>query len=152
MSMVMEIGAGAAGGLAGGMVMTVAMMVGKKIGTIDTPVPLKVERKLEEQAGVAGHTGPKQEKVLAMVEHMALSAGFGAAYPALRSKLGLRAMPSGPLYGLGIYALNLGGVGPALGATAGPWTEQPMTVGRRVMMHVAYGVVTALVAERVRRR
>ncbi len=152
MSMVEEIGAGAAGGLAGGLVMTVAMMVGKKIGTIDTPVPLKVERKLEEHAGVAGHTGPKQEKALAMVEHMALSAGSGAAYGALRSKLGLSAIPTGPLYGLGVYVLNLGEVGPALGATAGPWNEHPMTVGRRVMMHVVYGVVTALVAEQVRRR
>ncbi len=147
-----EIGAGAAGGLAGGMVMTTAMMVGKQMGILDTPVPLKVERKLEEHAGVAGQTSPKQEKALAMVEHMALSVGFAAAYGALRSRFGLRAIPSGPLYGLGVYALNLGGVGPALGATAGPWSEQPMTVGRRVMMHVVYGAVTALVAEQVRRR
>ncbi len=151
MSILQAAGAGAVGGLAGGMVMTAAMMVGKKTGTIDTPVPLKVERKLEEHAGVAGQTGPQQEKALAMVEHMALSAGFGAGYGALRSKLALRAIPSGPLYGLGVYVLNLGGVGPALGATAGSWNEQPMTVGRRVMMHIVYGAVTAFVAEQVRR-
>jgi len=43
------------------------------------------------------------------------------------------------------------GVGPALGLTRGPWTQQPMTVTRRVMMHALYGTVTAFVSRRVRR-
>jgi hypothetical protein len=152
MSVMEEVQAGAVGGLAGGMVMTAAMMAGKKTGMIEEPVPLKIEREVEERLGAAESTGPKQEKALALGEHLAISVAYGAGYGALRSALGLPAIPSGPLYGLGVYALNLVGLGPALGLTPGPWNEEPMTAGRRMMMHAVYGTVTALVSEQVRQR
>jgi hypothetical protein len=85
-----------------------------------------------------------------MAEHLMMSATLGAGYGALQAALDLPALPAGPLYGLSIYALMLGGVGPVLGVMAGPWNEESMTVGRRVMMHAVYGTVTALVYERMR--
>jgi hypothetical protein len=151
MNMINDIAAGVVGGLAGGMVMTAAMMVGKQTGMIETPVPLQIERELEERAGVAYRTDAGEEQVLALGEHLLISVAFGAGYGAFQSTLNLPALPTGPLYGLGVYALNLGGVGPALDLTPGPWNEEPMTVGRRMMMHAVYGMVTAFVFERVRR-
>ncbi len=82
---------------------------------------------------------------------VARTATFGAGYGALRALAHVSVVPGGPLYGLGIYGLTLMGIGPVLGLTRGPWTQQPMTVTRRVMMHALYGTVTACVSGRVRR-
>lgn len=144
--------AGIIGGLAGGTVMQAAMMMGQRTGMIETPVPLKIERQLEERAGIDEKTTPQQEQMLAMGEHMMISAAYGAGYGALQQTLGLPALPGGAIYGLGVYALNFAGLGPALGLMPGPWREEPMTVGRRMMMHAIYGTVTALVADQMRPR
>jgi hypothetical protein len=63
-----------------------------------------------------------------------------------------RPLPAGPLYGLGVYAISLVGVGPALGLTGGPWGERTPTAFRRVLLHLVYGTVTAVVDERLRGR
>ena len=142
---------GIVGGIAGGLVMAVGMETAQRAGLLKTPLPLRIERKLEARLGLARKTGPKQEKALAMGEHMLISALMGAAFGAMSGGFNLPALPSGPLFGLGLYALNLGSIGPALDLTRGPWDESSMTVGRRMMMHVLYGTILALVAERIRR-
>lgn len=147
-----EVLAGAVGGLAGGMMMMVVMTMGKKTGMIDRPLPLRVEQWAEEQAGVTEKTGAREEEVLSQGMHLVYSALQGAGYGALRAALDAPAIPSGPLYGLGTYGLNLGAILPALDLTKGPANEEPMTVGRRMMMHVAFGMVTGLVSEKVRAR
>ncbi len=50
---------------------------------------------------------------------------------------------------LGEHLLFSAALGALLGVTPGPWNQEPLTVGRQLMMHAVYGVVTALVAERV---
>lgn len=140
--------AGAIGGLAGGVVMTMAMTAGKKAGIIERPLPVRVERWATDRMGI-DRPAPEHEDAVAQGGHLVYSALLGAGYGALRSALDLPALPSGPLYGAGIYALTLGGVGPALGLTGGPWDEPKTTAGRRLMMHLVYGAVTAIVAEQV---
>lgn len=125
-----EIVAGAIGGLAGGLVMTPVMVVGKQTGLIEEPLPLKFERDQEERLGVTERTGPHAEQGIALGEHLLFSTAAGAGYGVLHGALGLRAIPAGPLYGLGVYALMLGGLGPALAVTPGPWSQHPVTVGR----------------------
>ncbi len=150
MSTVDDLVAGAVGGLAAGLIMTAFMTAAKETGMVEQPVPLKFERAFEEVAGVEERVGPTQAMVLSQAEHLAFSAALGAGYGVLSASLDLPALPAGPLYGLGVYALMLGGVGPMLDVTAGPWNEEATTAGRRVMMHLMYGTVTALVADRVR--
>lgn len=150
MSMEHDVVAGAIGGLAGGLVMTAVMTAGKQTGMIEQPLPLKFEREFEERAGIQERPGPTQAMVLSQAEHLVFSAALGAGYGALQSALDVPAIPAGPLYGLGVYAVVLGGIGPALDVTAGPWNEKPTTAGRRMMMHAVYGTVTALVFERAR--
>jgi hypothetical protein len=150
MSMGNDVVAGAIGGLAGGLVMMAVMMAGKQTGMIQQPLPLKFERKFEEIGGLEGRPGPTQVMVLSQTEHLLFSAVLGAGYGALQSALDLPAIPTGPLYGLSVYAMMLGGVGPALDVTAGPWNEELTTVGRRIMMHAVYGTMTALTFQRAR--
>ena len=149
MSLTKTIVAGAAGGLAGGLVMTAFMTVATRAGIIKTPLPVKVERWAEDQAGIQdGRTGIEEE-VTAQAGHLAFSAGLGALYGAMLSAFRLPAIPSGPIYGASLYALTLGALGPAAGITKGPWNEEPATAGRRLMMHLIFGTVTALVAQRL---
>ena len=151
MSTVDDLVAGAVGGLAAGLIMTAFMTAAKETGMVEQPVPLKFERAFEQAAGVEQRVGPTQAMVLSQAEHLAFSAALGAGYGMLSGSLDLPALPAGPLYGLGVYALMLGGVGPMLDVTAGPWNEELTTTGRRVLMHLMYGTVTAVVADRVRR-
>ncbi|MCZ7573237.1 MAG: hypothetical protein M5U01_32200 [Ardenticatenaceae bacterium] len=147
-----EMVAGAVGGLAGGMLMTAFMTGASKAGMIDETLPHKVEQYIEEQLDQQAQTGPTQEKMLAQSGHVVYSTLLGAGYGALRATFDWSPLPSGPLCGVCLYGLNLMGVGPALGITRGPWNEQRPTVMRRMMIHAAFGAMTALVSEQVRQR
>jgi hypothetical protein len=146
--MAREVAAGAVGGLAGGTGMIGLMMLGKRKGL--EPLPIKIERWAEDRLDVADRLGPRQETAAGMGGHLAYSAALGGVYGALRSAFNLPAVPTGPLYGLGLYAVNVLGIGPALGITKSPAKERPTVVRRQLMMHAFYGVVTALVANRMR--
>lgn len=151
MTIAKAIAAGAAGGLAGGLVMTALMTIATRAGVIETALPVKVERWAEDQAGVQERLTGIQEEATAQAAHLAFSAGLGALYGAMSSAFRLPPLPSGPIYGAGLYALDLGALGPAAAITKGPWNEKSTTAGRRLMMHVIFGTVTALVANRLGR-
>jgi hypothetical protein len=101
-----------------------------------------MELRKEVLAGIAG----------GLAGGTVLSALFGGGYGFLRWATRVSPIPAGPLYGMGVYAANLAGVGPLTRLTPGPWKEEPVTVGRRLMMHTVFGVVTALVSKKVRQR
>lgn len=143
-----EILAGVLGGLAGSLLMSAAMNMAEKQALIPETLPHRVERKLATRAGVTD-VSARQEKALAQGSHFAIGALYGASYGLLHHTLDLP-VAAGPLYGLGIYAANLVGLGPAFDLTEGPWNEEPKEVGRRMMMHALFGLVTAAVAEQVR--
>jgi hypothetical protein len=126
------------------------MLAGKRVGAVKVPVPLQVERKFEARLGLASRTSAQEEQRVAMGGHLLLSAALGAAYGLLQAALRQPPFPSGPLYGLGLYAVTLAGIGPALKLVPPPREQRPAAVGRQVMMHAVYGVVTALVADRAR--
>lgn len=144
--------AGAAGGLAGGLVMTSFMTIATRLGIIDTILPVKVARYAEEKARLDNRPSGLSEEVMAEAGHLVFSTALGALYGGARSTFRLPAFPSGPIFGAGLYALDLGIVGPATGVTKGPWDEKPTVAGRRLFMHVVFGTVTALVADKLRRR
>lgn len=150
--LIKDVAAGAVGGLAGGLVMTAFMLTATKVGVIDSPLPLRFDRWMLGNVGLTERPRSAMEQARSQSEHLAFSAVLGAGFGALRSKAALPAFPTGPLYGLGVYAVDLIGLFPALGLTKGPWNEPKTTVGRRVMMHVVFGVVTALVSEQLRKR
>lgn len=145
-----DIAAGAVGGLAGGLVMTAFMTVATKLGIINTSLPVKVERWVEGEAGVEHGLSGVRQKVAAQSGHLLFSAALGALYGGASSALRLHPFPSGPLYGLGLYALDLGVLGPAAGISKGPLKEEPTTAVRRMIMHAVFGTVTAFVTDRLR--
>ncbi|MDQ4079011.1 MAG: hypothetical protein M3220_22560 [Chloroflexota bacterium] len=148
-----EMVTGAIGGLAGGMMMTAFMTGATKAGVIDETLPHKVEQYAEEQLDQQEQTDLTQERAFAQGGHLVYSAALGALYGALRHSMDdPPPLPTGPAYGLGIYAINLLGIGPQLGITRRPWNEEPTTVGRQIMMHAMFGAVTALAQEELLQR
>lgn len=142
--------AGVVGGVAGAMAMGMMMAVGKQTGSmVETPPPVMIERELESRAGLDERTTAQQEVAIASGGHLLLGAALGAGYGLLREPLGLQRVPGGAAYGMGVYAANYAGIGPALDLTARPWNNEAMTVGRRVMMHLLFGAVTAAVTDKV---
>lgn len=150
MSIERDIAAGVAGGLAGGLVMTAFMVIGSRAGLMDEPLPQKVEHWAEDQMGVEHRPDPLQEEIVGQTGHLIFAAGLGALYGGLFASRDLPPLPTGPLFGLATYAIDLVGFGPALGITRGAWDEEPTVVGRRMMMHTVFGTVTALVTDQLR--
>lgn len=149
MSIGRDIAAGAAGGLAGGLVMTAFMTVATRAGIIETSLPVKIERWGERKMGVQNGLTGLREEAAAQAGHLLFSGALGGLYGAAGSVFRLSPLPSGPVYGASLYALNLAALGPAAGITKGPWNEKATTAGRRLMMHVIFGTVTAFVAHQL---
>lgn len=145
-----DVAAGAIGGLAGATVMTVAMVAGKRSGVVERPLPIRMEQWARGRLGGRDEPGPA-DWAAAFAAHQLYGAVLGSAYGLLGRFLPGRPVPAGPAYGLLLYAVNLGGVLPALGVTRGPTNEDRSTAARRAAMHAVYGTVTALVFERTRR-
>ena len=89
--------AGAAAGVAGGLAMPAFMTMAKRIGIIGTTLPVKVERRAAEEAGVQNRLTGIREEIAAQAGHLAFSAALGEVYGAARPVLRLRALPSGPV-------------------------------------------------------
>lgn len=149
--LVTDVIAGAAGGFAGGAIMTVAMTGGRKAGILQAPVPLKVERWGRRRLAVSAPS-PEREHLLAQTIHLSYSVSLGVGYALVQHARALPALPSGPLYGLLVYAGNIAGALPALGVISPPADMARTKVARQVMMHVVFGSATALVFERVREK
>jgi hypothetical protein len=149
MALFKNLVAGTVGGAAGAFAMLSGVTMGKELQLIEKALPQQVEQRLAQRAGVADELNRTEEQALSRGGHLVLGAAFGAGYGLLQTFFDLPPRIAGPLYGLGVYMVNLAGIGPALGLVSRPSEQEPMTVGRRIMMHIVYGSVTANVAERV---
>jgi H+/Cl- antiporter ClcA len=150
-----DVTAGAVGGLAGGIVLTGAMIAADRFG-IEKPLPLKVERWAAYHAG-ADRASLKRdpdasEEALAYGGHLAASLALGAAFGAMQGRVDVSPTVSGLLFGLGVHAINLGLIGPALTITKKPWNKSPSLHAGQLAMHAVFGVVAALVARNIARR
>lgn len=152
MSVLKNVLIGAAGGLAGAFGMSAVMAIGKATGLVDKPIPHHLEEEIERRAGVEHKTSPAEKAALAQGGHHLMGAAFGALYGLLQPAARVPALLFGPLFGLAVYAFNEIGMGPALRLTPPPDQEHPITVGRRVFMHLVYGLMLALVSSQAQQR
>jgi hypothetical protein len=109
-----------------------------------------VEQRLAREAGMGGAVGQHGDTATAWTEHLAIGSTWGALYGALQPSLGLGPVAGGVLLGATAYAVDMMGIGPALGLVRGPWNLRLTTAGERVMAHLVYGVVTGIAYPEVR--
>lgn len=148
--------AGTVGGLVAGVVLTGAMIGSQAAGMDKADDMVRIGRRAGRQLGVGRRRLDErpsvQEEAAVQGAHLALSAAIGALYGAFQRRVGLSAVPSGLLLGLGFYPLAFGVAGPLLGVTEKPWEAEPRLLGQRAVLHAVFGVVTALVTKQVARR
>ncbi len=138
--------AGTLGELAAGAAMTGLMIATQLTGLDQADDAVRIARRTWSQLGLGRRLDERpsvQEEAVAQGGHLALSAALGAAYDAFHRRIGLPAIPSGLLLGLGFYPIAFGVAGPLLGITEKPWEAQPRLLGQRAAFHAMFGVVTA---------
>ena len=145
------IAQGSIGGASGAGCMTVVRMVARRIGWIDVTPPQAMRDWLAERVG-SQPDGPAARQLVDAIVHLGVGVAGGMAYGGLLLRKRRAIVPSGPLFGLGVWALGFGVLAPALGITRSPrrgtWRETAVNVAA----HLAYGTVTALVATELRRQ
>ena len=149
MSIFRNVATGAVGGLAGGLAMLMVRTIGIEADLIQETLPDKYERGMERLLGFAESTDAEEEKQLAVAEHLALSAGLGAGYGAVRGLSQSDSLPVGIAFAAAVYFLMVGVAGPLLGVTRPPWSKPASGVIGEVLNHVLFGSVTAIVSRRL---
>lgn len=153
--------AGTAGGLAGGAAMTllitqVAPRVAPQAMLPPTPAPVQGVRWAEQASGHPAALSSNQEKAAGLVGHAVFSAGAGAAYGLARARLApVAALPApmtGVVFGLGLWAATFQGALPAVGVMRRTTQHRPERWPAPLMGHSLFGLVTAVVFEKVRSR
>ena len=148
-----SVQAGAVGGLAAGLAMSLAMAAGRRSGLLHKTLAEDAHDWLDRAAGSRRLVGQGGTTALEQANHMAASAAFGAGYVLLGARLPRVPPPLlGALYGAALYGMNIIGIAPLLGMTAGEG-KAPMPVRiERLGLHILYGTLTALVAEGLGKR
>lgn len=139
--------AGAVGGAAGALGMTIFRQSMQEVNKGDTPLPLKIERRLENRLGLGHKTDHEGEVGLAAIEHLAIGAGTGLLYPLIRSYVRIPILAGGLLFGVIAWAIYVAGIGPVLNLSSPLHEQSRLKFIRRFVAHLIYGVVTAVVAE-----
>lgn len=149
-----RIAAGAAGGLAAGTLLTLVML-GMEAARAEPSELVTLKRRTVKRAG---GREPREraeptvgEQLLSHGGHLALSAAAGVAYGAAKPD-NVSPAVAGTVFGLGFWALAYGLVGPALRVTPKPQDDTPASLAQHGLLHVLFGVTTAVVADRVARR
>lgn len=121
-----------------------------------TPAPFRAVRRAEAQSGQRDALGPEQEKGVALAPHLAYSAVSGAAYALARRHVpplaALPTAPAGVLFGLRVWAASFQWLLPVLGVMPATTAHPPKRWVASLLGHSVFGLVTALVAGRLRRR
>jgi uncharacterized membrane protein YagU involved in acid resistance len=144
------IAQGAIGGASGAGCMTALRMAARRMGWIDATPPQATRDWLGERVGQPGSAGARQ--LFDASVHLGVGVAGGMAYGSLISQKPRAVLPSGSLFGLGVWALGFGVVAPALGITRSPRRATWRETGVNVAAHLVYGIVTALVATELRRQ
>lgn len=152
---------GAVGGLAGGAAMTllitqVAPRIAPQAMLPPTPAPIKMAQWAEQTTGQPDALSSSQEKAAGLAGHAVFSAGAGGAYGLARARLApfaaLPAPVAGVVFGLAVWAATFQGALPALGVMRRTTQHGLERWPAPLMGHSLFGLVTALVSEKVQQR
>jgi uncharacterized membrane protein YagU involved in acid resistance len=118
-----------------------------------TPAPVKAVRRAERAGDQPDALSGKAEQAVALVAHALFSAAGGAAYGLARGRLAaaakLPAPVAGVVFGLAVWAAAFQGALPALGVMRRTTDHQLERWPAPLVGHSVFGVVCAVVTEKV---
>jgi hypothetical protein len=148
-----DASSGIVAGLAGTSAMTATLFADRLAGGFPGELsPRRVARRAEQASGVpARQSGPAFEARW-LAQHFAYGAAAGIAYELAWRRLRMaEPVPSGPAYGLALWAASYAGWLPMAGLYPPPDRDAPRRIGGMIAHHVVYGTVVAFTASLLRR-
>ena len=149
--MIKQIGMGLLSGLAGTAALTAVVQLerralpwGQKHNAL---FPHKVVKKAEDFFGIQGRLSGGAETAAIQGSNFAYGTLMGTLYGWSAPKLNISPLISGPLFGLGLWAIGLSGWVPAFGAQRPPWKKAPMQAMMPILSHLAYGLAAGAVLQ-----
>lgn len=154
--MVKRIGMGLLSGLAGTAALTAIAQIerralpwGQKHNAL---FPHKVVKTAENFLGIRGWLSGGQETAAIHGANFAYGTLMGTLYGWSAPKLNMSPWISGPLFGLGLWAVGLAGWVPAFGAERPPWKKAPKLAMMPILSHLAYGLAAGAVLQAYQNR
>lgn len=158
-----KVTAGAIGGLAAGLLIS-GVMLGMEAASREPSELVRLKRRTGRQIEgrkVWGHKvwaardeavmPNRSEQVVSHGGHLMLSVAAGAVYGVAKPD-NTSPLVAGVGLGLGFWGLAYGVLGPAARVTPPLWKDEPASLVQHSVLHVVFGVATALIADRVQRR
>jgi len=146
-----QIGMGLLSGLAGTAALTAVAQIerralpwGQKHNAL---FPHKVVKTAENYLGLRGRLSGGQQTAAIHASSFAYGTLMGTLYGWSAPKLNVSPFISGPLFGLGLWAIGLSGWVPAFGAERPPWKKSPMHAMMPILSHLAYGLAAGAILQ-----
>lgn len=137
---------GAIAGALGTVTMSGLMLAAQRAGLFGRQPPELLTEAALDEADVEP-VSDVAEDVASTLAHFGAGATFGVAFAVADRALGHRGpgVLSGPVFGLGVWALSYKGVIPALGVLPPPEHDNPGRAATMAAAHVVWGATTASV-------
>ena len=137
---------GVIGGINGAACMSVLRLLARRAGIIDEPVPHVVEAWAADRLGWSSVSGRLGHHATQEILHLGVGAAGGVLYSVLGEAGRKAAVPSGAALGVAVWGLAFSVAAPLLGITRPAWRRPAAENGVNLAAHLAYGLVTALMA------
>ncbi|MFO0889156.1 MAG: hypothetical protein U0790_08455 [Isosphaeraceae bacterium] len=144
--------AGVVAGLVGTSAMTATLFADRFAGGMEGELPpRKVARRAEESIGVRDDLSRPAFEASWLAQHFAYGTAAGLAYELAWHRLRLpEPLPSGPAYGLALWAIGYSGWLPLMGLYPPPNRDSSRRVAGMIAHHLVYGTVVAMTASFLR--
>jgi hypothetical protein len=132
--------------------MTVALAADRIAGGLRGELPpRKVARRAEETVGVRQRLSRPAFEASWIAQHFAYGAAAGVGYELAWRRLKLvEPVPSGPAFGLVLWAFGYAGWLPMTGLYPPPTEDSPRRVAGLIVHHLVYGTTVAMAASLLR--
>jgi len=114
--------------------------------------PREVAEALAVKAGVSRQMSETQMEWLALAAHFGYGAVTGAIFGAIAPHRPRAAVPTGMLFGLGVWTASYLGWMPATGVRHSPKYDLPARTGLIMASHIVWGAAAGLLMSLARRR
>lgn len=142
------------GGLVAGVGLSAVMLACERLSGKPSEL-IELERSTAAKLAIRTPTGDAPatgaEQLVTHGGHLALSALAGLAYT-LAVDEEADGTKAGAAFGLLFFIAAYGITGPSLGVTPPPWRERPLRAVQHPIVHVLFGITTALFARRANER
>ncbi|MEO5885676.1 MAG: hypothetical protein ABIQ58_09210 [Candidatus Limnocylindrales bacterium] len=153
MELLHSAAAGAVSGIAATLAMSLLMLPAQWLGLLGTQPPRRIADRIVDVAGLGGHVSDAERRRGTTVVHLAIGAVGGAGFGL--GRVLTRRRGRAPLVGLGfgsaLWGCNYVVAAPWLDLFPPPWEDRPGRPPVMLTANALYGVLTAVMFERVTR-